>query len=110
MVTLKPDFTELAKLKSDRFHGIIITAGFTGNYDYVCRYFAPWEGINEDPVTGSAQTCLAPYWCKKLSKTELSGFQASERGGEFKVTLEENRVLISGKAFIYLKGELKRGF
>jgi len=110
VLSLKPDYKELAKLKSDTVFGIIVTAGFTGNYDYICRYFAPWEGINEDPVTGSAQTCLAPYWCKKLNKTELAGFQASQRGGEFKVTLDGKRVLISGKALIYLKGEIKRGF
>jgi PhzF family phenazine biosynthesis protein len=110
VVSLKPDFTELAKVKSDGIFGIVVTAAFTGNYDYVCRYFAPWEGINEDPVTGSAQTCLAPYWCGRLGKLELTGFQASARGGEFKIILEEHRVLISGKAFIYLKGEIKRGF
>lgn len=110
VISLKPDFIELDKLKSETIHGIIVTAAFTGNYDYICRYFAPWEGINEDPVTGSAQTCLAPYWCKKLNKTELAGFQASARGGDFKVAVDGNRILISGKAFIYLKGELKRGF
>jgi PhzF family phenazine biosynthesis protein len=110
VVSLKPDFIELAKLKSDTVFGIIVTASFDGNYDYICRYFAPWEGINEDPVTGSAQTCLAPYWCRKLGKIELRGFQASMRGGEFRVEMTGNRVLISGRAFIYLKGEVKRGF
>jgi PhzF family phenazine biosynthesis protein len=110
VLAMKPDFPDLEKLKSESILGIIATAAFTGNYDYICRYFAPWEGINEDPVTGSAQTCLAPYWCNKLGKTELAGFQASQRGGDFKVALDGNRVLISGRAFIYLKGELKRGF
>jgi PhzF family phenazine biosynthesis protein len=110
VIALKPDFSELSKIKSDDVFGIIVTAAFTGNYDYVCRYFAPWEGINEDPVTGSAQTCLAPYWCSKLEKAELKGFQASPRGGEFSVGFTGTRVLISGKAYIYLKGELKRGF
>jgi len=110
ILSLKPDFTELAKLKSDDIFGIIITAGFQGNYDYICRYFAPWEGINEDPVTGSAQVCLVPYWSKRLGKVELAGFQASKRGGDFQLQLDNTRVLISGKAYIYLKGELKRGF
>ncbi|KAJ1969536.1 hypothetical protein H4R35_006111, partial [Dimargaris xerosporica] len=31
-------------------------------YDAAVRYFAPWAGILEDPVTGSAYTCLAQYW------------------------------------------------
>jgi predicted PhzF superfamily epimerase YddE/YHI9 len=110
VVSLMPDFTELSKLESDKIFGIIITASFNGNYDYICRYFAPWEGINEDPVTGSAQTSLAPYWCKKLGLDELKGFQASSRGGEFLVKLDNKRVLISGRAYIYLKGEIKRGF
>jgi PhzF family phenazine biosynthesis protein len=110
VVSLKPDFKELSKLQSDSVFGIVATSSFDGNYDYICRYFAPWEGINEDPVTGSAQTCLAPYWCRKLGKLELNGFQASPRGGEFRVELAGNRVLIAGKAFIYLKGEIKRGF
>jgi PhzF family phenazine biosynthesis protein len=110
VVSLMPDFTELSKLESDKIFGIIITASFNGNYDYICRYFAPWEGINEDPVTGSAQTSLAPYWSKKLGLDELKGFQASSRGGEFQVKLDNKRVLISGRAYIYLKGEIKRGF
>ncbi len=110
VLSLKPDFKELKKQKSDNVFGIIVTAAFAGNYDYICRYFAPWEGINEDPVTGSAQTCLAPYWCKRFNKAELAGFQASDRGGDFTVRLEDTRVLISGKAFIYLKGEIQRGF
>jgi PhzF family phenazine biosynthesis protein len=110
VVSLKPDFNGLNKLKSDKIFGIAVTAAFTGNYDYVCRYFAPWEGINEDPVTGSAQTSLAPYWCSRLGKLRLKGFQASARSGEFGIELSESRVMISGKAFIYLKGEIKRGF
>jgi len=110
VISLKPDFNELFNLKTDTITGIIVTSSVKGNYDYICRYFAPWDGVNEDPVTGSAQTCLAPYWCRKMNKIKLKGFQASSRGGAFKIELAENRVLISGKAFIYLKGEIKRGF
>lgn len=110
VVSLKPDFAGLYKLKSDKIFGIAVTAAFTGNYDYVCRYFAPWEGINEDPVTGSAQTSLAPYWCRRLGKLILAGFQASTRSGEFGIELSESRVMIAGKALIYMKGEIKRGF
>lgn len=108
--SLNPDFTALENLKSDKIHGIIVTAKANNEYDYVCRYFAPWEGINEDPVTGSAQINLAPYWVKKLQKDVLKGCQSSSRGGEFTVEVKDERVLIMGKAFIFLKGELKRGF
>lgn len=110
VVSLQPDFRQLSKLRSDNIFGIIVTAAGNGDYDYTCRYFAPWEGINEDPVTGSAQTCLAPYWSKKLNKTVLNGLQASKRSGEFTVEISDDRVLLTGKAFIYLKGEIKRGF
>ncbi|RCN34496.1 hypothetical protein ANCCAN_19658 [Ancylostoma caninum] len=42
-------------------------------YDYVCRYFAPWVGIDEDPATGSAQCALAPFWAAVLGKPVLYG-------------------------------------
>jgi predicted PhzF superfamily epimerase YddE/YHI9 len=64
-------------------------------------------GIPEDPVTGAAHTILAPYWAAKLKKTELKAYQASERGGELGLKLlENNRLEISGEAYIFLKGEL----
>ena len=31
-------------------------------YHFFSRYFAPWVGIPEDPVCGSAHTVLAPFW------------------------------------------------
>lgn len=36
--------------------------------DYRARFFAPRQGIDEDPVTGSAHCCLAPYWASKLGR------------------------------------------
>ncbi|HNX37687.1 MAG TPA: PhzF family phenazine biosynthesis protein [Candidatus Cloacimonadota bacterium] len=98
-----PDFDCLVKLKDLPFFGIAISAS-TGDDAYVCRYFAPWEGINEDPVTGSAQTFLAPYWANRLGVKELHGFQASARSGDFRVKVSGDRVLISGEAKIILKG------
>eukprot|EP01104_Vermistella_antarctica_P007226 TRINITY_DN1798_c0_g2_i4.p1 TRINITY_DN1798_c0_g2~~TRINITY_DN1798_c0_g2_i4.p1 ORF type:complete len:398 (+),score=56.72 TRINITY_DN1798_c0_g2_i4:623-1816(+) len=56
-------------------------------YDFVSRYFSPWNGIPEDPVTGSAHTCLAAYWSRKLGKDDLLAFQASARGGEVRVVV-----------------------
>lgn len=106
ILEMKPDFSALMPLQTSELHGIAVTAPGDIPHDYVCRYFAPWEGINEDPVTGSAQTCLAPYWAEKLGKTELLAYQASQRGGLFQLTLRNERLLIGGKAFIFLKGEL----
>jgi len=93
---LAPDF---AALKPFDPQGVIVTAAGNGaGYDFVSRFFAPNLGIDEDPVTGSAHCCLAPYWAEKLGKPSLHAFQVSRRGGELKVRLEGQRVAISGQA------------
>jgi PhzF family phenazine biosynthesis protein len=85
--------------------GIIATSA-SSEYDFVSRFFAPGSGIDEDPVTGSAHTALAPYWGKKLGKTEMTGYQASARGGIVKVRLNGDRVILCGQAVTMLRGEL----
>ncbi len=98
----------IAMLKEFKVRGVIVTArSDSGEYDFVSRFFAPGAGIDEDPVTGSAHCCLAPYWSKKLGTDEMVGFQASARGGTVKVKLAGNRVLLGGKAVTVFKGELK---
>jgi PhzF family phenazine biosynthesis protein len=86
--------------------GVIATARGTGQFDFVSRFFAPGSGIDEDPVTGSAHCALAPFWAARLGKTEMTGFQASKRGGVVKVRLEGDRVFLLGQAVIVLRGEL----
>lgn len=102
---MAPDFTELQKLP---VQGVIVTAAAENeSYDFVSRYFAPAVGINEDPVTGSAHTSLAPYWQEKLGKSVMMAQQVSARGGVIKVNCTDSgRVLISGQAVTVLKGEL----
>ena len=79
--------------------GFIVTARTAGRpYDFVSRYFAPAEGIPEDPVTGSAHCALGPYWARILGKNTLVGFQASPRGGVVRVRVGRSRVMIEGKA------------
>jgi PhzF family phenazine biosynthesis protein len=85
--------------------GVIVTARGT-EYDFVSRFFAPGSGIDEDPVTGSAHSALAPYWSSKLGKSEMTAFQASARGGVVKLRLERDRVYMSGQAVTVLRGEL----
>jgi len=63
-------------------------------------------GINEDPVTGSAHTVLAPYWWQQLGKLRMLAYQASERGGELHLELAEDRVYITGKAVTVVEGFL----
>jgi len=83
----------------DPIRGFIVTARSSDPaFDYVCRYFAPAYGIDEDPVTGSIQCALGPYWTKELGKKTLKGHQVSKRGGTFTVQPKGKRVLISGQA------------
>jgi PhzF family phenazine biosynthesis protein len=99
---LAPDMTALARL--DRT-GVIVTARGDGLYDFVSRYFAPAKGIPEDPVTGAAHCMLAPYWAKRLGKTEFRAFQASKRGGEVICRLVRDRVELEGSCVFYMEGE-----
>lgn len=110
---LEPNFYEMKKLP---VQGVIATAiADSEGYDFVSRYFCPSVGINEDPVTGSAHTSLAPYWQGKLGKSDMLAQQISARGGVVRVkgsSPEENksdRVLVSGQAVTTLKGELLVG-
>ena len=102
-----PDFEAL--LAADNplgWRGVIVTAKGPSPYDFVSRFFAPLMGINEDPVTGSAHTVLAPYWADRLGKNVMEAYQSSERGGELHVELTGERVLITGKATTVVVGTL----
>ena len=96
---------DMALLRQLDLRGVIITS-VSDSCDFVCRFFAPNYGIDEDPVTGSAYTQLTPYWAEKLAKTELSAKQLSDRGGDVLCELKGNRVLIKGEARLYLKGQI----
>ena len=100
---LNPDFNKLINLEGQ---GLIVTAQ-SNEYDFVSRYFCPKYGINEDPVTGSAHTSLIPYWSERLKSSELVAKQVSDRGGVLYCKNQDTRVLISGKAVLYMKGEIE---
>ena len=74
------------------------------NYDFISRYFWPVNGGDEDPVTGSIHTGLAPLWAERLGKNELLAYQASKRGGVLDCVVAGDRVFISGDAVHYLTG------
>jgi PhzF family phenazine biosynthesis protein len=100
---LKPDFGRLRELKS----GFIVTArATTPPFDFVSRYFAAFVGIDEDPVTGAAHCALVPHWAARLSKLEMTAYQASARGGIVHARLDGDRVYLSGDAVTVLRGEL----
>jgi len=97
---------DLSKISKIQCRGIIITAPGE-KVDFVSRFFAPQSGINEDPVTGSAHTTLMPYWKNVLNRSELLAKQLSKRQGFLKCKYENNRIKISGKAVLYLRGEIE---
>ncbi len=99
---INPDFDKLLQLEGQ---GLIVSSK-SKDFDFVSRYFCPKYGINEDPVTGSAHTTLIPYWADKLNKTTLTAKQISNRGGILYCTNLVDRVLIGGKAVLYMKGEI----
>ncbi|KOG32022.1 PhzF family phenazine biosynthesis protein [Streptomyces resistomycificus] len=103
---LTPDHKALVA-HSER--GVIATARAedpTRGYDFVSRCFFPRVGIDEDPVTGSAHTALAPYWSERLGRPDLTGLQASPRSGRVRTELRGERTLLSGRAVTVIEGEL----
>jgi predicted PhzF superfamily epimerase YddE/YHI9 len=97
---LRPDMTRLAGL--DTFAVIVSARGREA--DFVSRFFAPRQGIPEDPVTGSAHCTLTPFWAARLGRTTLRALQVSARGGEILCEDRGDRVLLSGYAAGYLEG------
>jgi predicted PhzF superfamily epimerase YddE/YHI9 len=120
---LTPDFRALAEIPA---RGVIVTAASTptsgavsagtvspgggggpaDDADFVSRCFYPGAGIDEDPVTGSAHCTLASFWCPRLGRPSLVGWQASPRGGRVGVELAGDRVLLTGRAVTVLRAEL----
>ena len=108
---LSPDIAALAKLDIG-ISGAIVTAPGEGDVDYVCRFFAPSVGIDEDPATGSIHCTLAPYWAGRLGKDKegkerIRARQLSARGGYVQCTIAGDRVKIAGSARLYLHGTLE---
>ena len=102
---MHPDF---GRLRSVPVRGVIVTAQASSpEYDIVSRFFAPAVGVDEDPVTGSAHCCLAPFWAPRLGKDDFIAYQASARGGVVRVALRGDRVRLGGQAVTVLEGELR---
>jgi len=101
---IHPNFVMLSEVDT---RGVIVTAR-SNTFDFVSRFFAPRVAVNEDPVTGSAHCCLAPYWAARLNKSELVGYQASQRGGTVRVRVAKERVFLGGQAITIFSGELHK--
>jgi len=104
---LQPDFAALVRSYSG-INGVLVTAqSSTAGFDFHYRYFWPWAGTNEDPVTGGVQTFLTKYWAMKLGKNKLKAFQSSARTGMMTTELLQDKVLIYGKAVTVFEGVFK---
>lgn len=105
LVNLKPDFTALVNSYKG-INGVLVTAiSNNDDFDFHYRYFWPWAGTNEDPVTGGVQTFLTKYWAMKLNKTKLHAYQSSSRTGSMRTELLADKVCIIGEAVTVLEGE-----
>jgi len=104
LADLKPDFTALKNSHSG-INGVLVTAiSDNANFDFHYRYFWPWAGTDEDPVTGGIQTFLTKYWADKLNKNKFNAFQSSVRTGIMSTELVQDKVYILGEAVIVLEG------
>jgi PhzF family phenazine biosynthesis protein len=97
-----PNFEALISATS---MGVSVTAAGS-DVDYVSRFFIPQLGINEDPVTGSAQCQLVPFWSQRLSRNQLRARQISARGGELEGWLKGDRVLLAGNCSMFSEGRM----
>lgn len=101
---LRPDMRALRDVET---RGVIVTAPSDDpSHDFVSRWFGPRVGVDEDPVTGSAHCCLGPWWAAVLGRQELTGYQASSRGGVVGVRMRGDRVELVGSAVTVLRGTL----
>jgi predicted PhzF superfamily epimerase YddE/YHI9 len=106
LAKLEPDFAALYR-SHDSINGVVVTArSDSDDYDFHSRYFWPWSGGDEDPVTGGTHTFLAKYWGDRLRKTKMRSFQSSKRSGILNLELMDDFVLIGGQAQIVLSGEM----
>jgi PhzF family phenazine biosynthesis protein len=100
---LTPNFNIIKEIPG--YLGVIVTAkGETA--DFVSRFFAPRVGVPEDPVTGSSHATLIPFWAERLNQNKMTAKQLSNRGGTLYCEFKGERVIISGKAILFMQGEI----
>ena len=100
---LRPDLAAIAALP-EVFAVVVTAPGDAPDADFVSRFFAPRQGIPEDPVTGSAHCTLAPLWAARLGRSTLRARQVGRREGELTCTLADGRVLLTGGAVLVKSG------
>jgi len=106
VLAVTPDTSRLAGVDPAGALGVSVTAPGEKPVDFVSRFFGPWVGVDEDPVTGMAHCVLGPHWGAALGRKELAARQLSRRGGDLQVSLQGDRVLLSGYAVTVAEGFL----
>ena len=87
--------------------GVIVSVATEGKYQFVSRHFDPWQGVPEDPVTGSTHTLLAPYWGERLGLRTMVARQCSRRGGDLLLNIrEDGRLDVEGEAVVVFSGTI----
>lgn len=102
---IRPDFAAMAAFEGAGSNGMAISKP-SARYDFESRYFNPWYGVDEDPVTGSVHTMLAAYWGRALGKRRMLALQASQRPGELELELDGDMVNMTGRARVLIQGTL----
>lgn len=104
ILQMDPDFGSLLRFESE----IVVTSkSHDTKYDFISRFFAAADAIQEDPVTGSAHCTLVPYWSKIYGKSKLMAYQASKRGGELEIEVKADQIEISGEALVVFTGSMR---
>ena len=114
------DAVRSVRARSDRLRAISLDHGGQGNvgvaapadgnsaYDVIDRFFAPGYGIEEDLATGSFHAILAPIMAARLNLQHIRFRQAApDRGADLACSVEEDRVLLSGRAVTILESRLR---
>ncbi|MEX2529149.1 MAG: PhzF family phenazine biosynthesis protein [Gemmatimonadota bacterium] len=111
MQALAPEMGALARVQLPAgVMGVsVVASGQAEDADFVSRFFGPWVGVPEDPVTGMAHTTLGPYWAGRTGQHEMEARQASVRGGRLTVRVDGDRVHLVGRAVTVARGELLAG-
>jgi PhzF family phenazine biosynthesis protein len=105
--TLAPNVPTMLDVDiGDGMLGVAVTAPGLDGADFVSRFFAPWVGVPEDPVTGLAHTALAPYWARLLARSRLQARQLSAREGDVGVEVRDDQVLLFGRAITVARGTM----
>lgn len=107
--SINPDIAAINRCYHAKRPGAVVVtapADVGKDYDFVSRFFAPGVGVDEDPVTGSAHCILAMYWADRLGRSTTRGYQTSSRGGYIDCEIANDRVLFTGDAVLYSKGQI----